>query len=92
MLIHLESWLMPDVRMLVTPMRKARIVRSVAACRPIGATVTLIVYHFATGVVEHMVGCFTIFRGLIFFFEFSSHFVVFVEHVKCPAFSPQTAQ
>ena len=55
MLIHRECRLLPDVRMLVIPVQKARALGRVAACRHVVAAITLIVYHFAVGVVEHMV-------------------------------------
>ena len=66
MLIHQECWLLPDVWMLVIPVRIAGVLRSIAACRHVGADVTMFVYHFTISVVEHMVGCFTAFCGLVF--------------------------
>ena len=52
--------------MLGIPVQKARVLESVAACRHVGAIVALVVYHFATSVMENMVGCFTAFRSLVF--------------------------
>ena len=56
---------------------KDGMLESVAACHQIGAAITLIVYHFVSGVVEHMVGCFAAFRSFVFLLKLSSHFVVF---------------
>ena len=50
----------------------------VAACRQIGAAIALIVYHFTSCVVEHMVGCFAAFRNFVFLLKLSRHFVAFV--------------
>jgi len=77
MLIHREYQLLPYIWVLVVPMRKAEMLESVAACRQIGAAITLIVYHFTSGVVEHMVRCFAAFRSFVFLLKLSSHFVVF---------------
>jgi len=68
MLIHRECRLLPDIRMLVIPVQKARVLGSIAVCRHVGAVVTLIVYHFTASVVEHMVGCFAALRGFVFLF------------------------
>ena len=45
---------------------KTRVLGSVAAYHHVVAAVTLIVYHFTAGVVEHMVGCFATFCGFVF--------------------------
>ena len=77
MLVYWKWWLLPDARMLVVSVRKARVLESAAACQQILAVVTLIVYYFVTSVVEHMVRCFAASCGLVFLLKFSSHFVVF---------------
>ena len=66
MLIHRVCRLLLDIWVLGIPVQKARVLESVAACRHVGAIVALVVYHFATSVMENMVGCFTPFRSLVF--------------------------
>ena len=77
MLIYEECRLLPYIWVLVVPMQKVRVLEIVATCRQIGAVVTLIVYHFASCVVEHMVGCFATFRSFVFLLKLSRHFVAF---------------
>ena len=69
MLIHRVCWLLPDIWVLVIPVRKARVLESVAACRHVGAVVALVVYHFMTGVMENMVGCLLFFIASSFSFR-----------------------
>ena len=59
-------------------MWKGRVLESAIVWWWIVADVTLIVYCFATSVVEHMIKCFAASCGLIFLLKFSSHFVIFV--------------
>ena len=58
-------------------MRKARVLRGIAARSHVGASVALVVHHFTISAMEHMVGRFAAFCNLIFLFELSSHFVIF---------------
>ena len=66
MLIYGECQPLPYIWMLVVLVRKAEVLEIVVACRQIGAAIALIVYHFTSCVVEHMVGCFAAFCSFAF--------------------------
>jgi hypothetical protein len=73
---------LPDVWVLIVPVREARVMRSVVACGSIGAIVTFTVYYFMDGAVEHVVRCFAASHGFVFHLKFSGHFVVFAIFCK----------